>query len=271
MGREIRRVVAGFDAPLDKPWKGFLNPYRSTECTACERGYNPATQHLEDTFHLWSKSLTQDEVGALVAEDRLRDLTHTRVPGVGWTPKDPPSMPTPEEVANWASKGLGHDGCNRHILVQARATRLGVYGLCSSCHGSAEIWPDAETERKHESWWEDERQGPPAGDWWQLWETVSEGSPITPAFATPEELIDWMCLPDKRVRSYSAYPIEEYPDLPWAQGWRRHVAEPFVKKEGQAVSMMVVNGQWMSGAEGQYALQGEEEEEEDDQEDDRLA
>ena len=29
---------------------------------------------------------------------------------------------------------------------------------------------------------------PPAGDGYQIWETVSEGSPISPVFATPEEL-----------------------------------------------------------------------------------
>ena len=31
----------------------------------------------------------------------------------------------------------------------------------------------------------------PAGDGYQIWETVSEGSPITPVFATPEELATW--------------------------------------------------------------------------------
>lgn len=29
---------------------------------------------------------------------------------------------------------------------------------------------------------------PPAGEGWQVWETTSEGSPVTPVFATPEEL-----------------------------------------------------------------------------------
>jgi len=30
---------------------------------------------------------------------------------------------------------------------------------------------------------------PPAGPGWQLWETVTEGSPITPVFATQEGLV----------------------------------------------------------------------------------
>jgi hypothetical protein len=33
---------------------------------------------------------------------------------------------------------------------------------------------------------------PPAGDGYQIWETVTEGSPISPVFATPDELAAWM-------------------------------------------------------------------------------
>ena len=35
---------------------------------------------------------------------------------------------------------------------------------------------------------------PPTGEGWQVWETVSEGSPISPVFATPEELARHMTL-----------------------------------------------------------------------------
>jgi hypothetical protein len=33
---------------------------------------------------------------------------------------------------------------------------------------------------------------PPRGKWYQLWETTSEGSPISPAFEKPEELAKWL-------------------------------------------------------------------------------
>jgi hypothetical protein len=33
---------------------------------------------------------------------------------------------------------------------------------------------------------------PPQGDGWQMWETTTEGSPISPVFATPEELAKWL-------------------------------------------------------------------------------
>ena len=34
--------------------------------------------------------------------------------------------------------------------------------------------------------------GPPLGDGYQLWETTSEGSPMSPVFETPEELAEWL-------------------------------------------------------------------------------
>lgn len=37
---------------------------------------------------------------------------------------------------------------------------------------------------------------PPTGDGWQAWETVSEGSPISPVFATADELVEWAAGPD---------------------------------------------------------------------------
>jgi hypothetical protein len=36
---------------------------------------------------------------------------------------------------------------------------------------------------------------PPEGEGWQVWETVTEGSPISPVFPTREALIDWLCSP----------------------------------------------------------------------------
>ncbi len=34
--------------------------------------------------------------------------------------------------------------------------------------------------------------GPPKGDGWQMWETTSEGSPISPVCETPEGLARWL-------------------------------------------------------------------------------
>jgi hypothetical protein len=65
---------------------------------------------------------------------------------------------------------------------------------------------------------------PPAGEGWQLWQTVSDG-PISPVFKTADELIDWMSQPetDPKVLRYGT------PSMPWGQGWPRETAEKFVK------------------------------------------
>lgn len=39
--------------------------------------------------------------------------------------------------------------------------------------------------------WMREMMEPPVGEGYQLWETTSEGSPISPVFTTLEELCDW--------------------------------------------------------------------------------
>jgi hypothetical protein len=82
---------------------------------------------------------------------------------------------------------------------------------------------------------------PPTGEGWQLWQTVSDG-PISPVFATPEELIDWMSQPvpaDKR----KPYEPAAYPARPWAQGWQRESAERFVRGEGWMPSAMFIDGE----------------------------
>lgn len=88
---------------------------------------------------------------------------------------------------------------------------------------------------------------PPKGDGWQLWQTVSDG-PISPVFATPEALIDWMCqpVPVKDRPNYAPYP---YPPNPWAQGWKREIAEPFVRRGGSVPSFAISSRGLETGAE----------------------
>ncbi|MBI4142641.1 hypothetical protein HY480_02080 [Candidatus Uhrbacteria bacterium] len=74
-------------------------------------------------------------------------------------------------------------------MVKARAKRLGVFGECTVCRGRGTLPnPDKAIRRRHRAWKEYE---PPTGAGYQLWETTSEGSPISPVFASAEELADW--------------------------------------------------------------------------------
>ena len=144
---------------LDRPEEG---------CASCDAsGYNPETRVVADTFHdhgdcrvdftnwrivgsiedarrpggatgrRWEDRITQDEVDVLIAAGRLRRWVDD-----GWQ-----SVPRTAAEVNAANregaKGRGaerdreliHDGVNREILIEARARRLGVWGLCPSCEG----------------------------------------------------------------------------------------------------------------------------------------
>lgn len=48
---------------------------------------------------------------------------------------------------------------------------------CELCYGAGIVFPRVEV---------------PEGKAYQMWETTSEGSPISPAFDTPEELAQWL-------------------------------------------------------------------------------
>ena len=230
MGREIKRVAANFDWPLEKIWDGFLMPdeLRPIPCKTCDQqGTNQATKEIADNFYgdgradpnRWCDKITQDEVEALVREGRLMDLTHTWSREQRWRPKDPPYMPTADEVNRLNARASlnGHDAINRWILIKARAQRLGVYGDCPRCGGHGEGWRDDAHHAAHDAWTETEV---PSGDWWQVWETVSEGSPVTPAFATAEELIEYL------VTDGDAWDQKR-----GSGGWLRANAEKYVKAE----------------------------------------
>ena len=213
MGREIKRVSVEFDWPLNIIWKGYLNPYNSTECTLCGGGgLNPATKKLSDNWytHLrtdgkegWMYHLEEADVQVLLDAGRLMDFTRVAINEEqkeivkekiakgenNWLPFDNGCIPSPEEVNIWAKKGFGHDSVNQWICVKAKAKRLGVYGECPHCKGKGYYYCEEKYEDLSEAW---EPIEPPEGEGYQLWETTSEGSPTSPVFKTPEELAKWL-------------------------------------------------------------------------------
>lgn len=140
----------------------------------------------------WGHHLAQEDVDVLIASGRLMDFTHTWTRETGWQPKEPPVHPTAAEVNEWSLTGFGHDSTNAYIVAKAHCEREGVSATCDACqgHGSFEAYEGQRAEA--EAW---EPTEPPTGDGWQLWQTVSEGSPISPVFAAPEDLAWWMASP----------------------------------------------------------------------------
>lgn len=140
----------------------------------------------------WCHHLNYYDVAALLDADRLWDLTRTFTPGKGWAKPDTPIIPTPEEVNTWSiATPFGHDAINAGVVVSARCEREGFPDTCATCNGSARVGTP-EQKATYEAW---EPTDPPAGEGWQIWETVSEGSPVTPVFATPEALARYLSRP----------------------------------------------------------------------------
>ena len=141
----------------------------------------------------WCYHLNQDDVDVLVAGDRLWDFTKRG---------DNPHHPTAEEVNLWSLQGMSHDAINRMICVRARCEREGIETSCETCQGAGDIWLSEEAREIYEAWEDCE---PPEGIGYQVWETVSEGSPVSPVFAKPEALASWMVDNDDSVTRDTGY------------------------------------------------------------------
>ena len=170
---------------------------------------------------LWNKNmsahLSQDDVDALVEAERLTIFTHDFVRGQGWVKKDLAPVVTAEQVNAWArGRGFGHDSINAWVVIRDRCRRAGVSATCEFCegNGSVEAWKGQRDMA--EAWTPIE---PPTGEGWQVWETVSEGSPISPVFADREGLIGWLM--SDEYRWGTSVPLtreqaERFVDAAWA-------------------------------------------------------
>lgn len=137
----------------------------------------------------WMHHLNEADVAALLAANRLTRFTHTWSPAGKWAPKTPAYTPTPQEVNEWSIDGFGHDATNCCVCVQSECLRQHQSYFCAHCAGESRVWPFPDDKRAADQWKPTE---PPPGAGYQMWETVSEGSPISPVFVTPEGLATWL-------------------------------------------------------------------------------
>lgn len=195
---------------------------------------------LTDLFNgMWMHHLNEDDVYALLKAGRLYDFTSEFTPGKGWRKKNPPYHPTPKEVNDWSIGGIGHDSINSWVVIKAECRRLRVPPECETCKGKGELWSCQKAKRRCAAW---KRKEPPKGNWWQVWETVSEGSPVTPAFATRGELIDYLVAVG-----------DAWDQKRGEGGWKREAAESFVETEW-APSLIGTAGKLHAPRDGAPAL-----------------
>src|ERR1700677_1027529 len=202
---------SGFDEGITQFWiyvrehgiDKFVNEHPSLEYFISTEG----TRLIDMWNGQWNHHLNAEDVKALVDAGRLMDFTcrprneeqvellkkQEEAGGSDYWLKDGNGyVPTPQEVNDWNILSMGHDAINQWVCVKARCKKLRVSYKCKECKGRGSIWLSKEAMHYHNAWRSEE---PPAGDGWQIWETVSEGSPVSPVFATPEELARWMTVP----------------------------------------------------------------------------
>lgn len=142
---------------------------------------------------MWMHHLSQEDVDTLVAEGYFRDLTHTWSREDGWQKIEPAPQLVAEQVNRWGLlAGMHYGSSEAYVLIKARCKQAGDPEMCLTCKGHASLEAYEGQRADAEKW---ESTEPPAGEGWQVWETVSEGSPISPVFDTREGLIRWLMSP----------------------------------------------------------------------------
>lgn len=109
------------------------------------------------------------------------------------------------------------------------------YASFCKWHGTP---PDPEKYRPQ--WSEDE------ATWWQVYETVSEGTPVSPPLATQDELIEYLV---KHGDFWDQKRREEGHSTMNCESWSREQAETFVKGMGWEPSYVLDSKGFRSGVE----------------------
>lgn len=212
MSREVKRVPLDFDAPFDAVWHGYVRPDQLDEdpCpnagTRCVNGSTAARAWVEQLVQLL---LMLDDAGL----HRRRQTMHPYFDSVprpyvfvdddGRRVLRCAEFPTPDiaefgtGLAGRPAGLLGHDAIDRwraeKKIVEAAGLDPDTWGICPACggHGGVEAYEGQRGEA--EAWQATE---PPTGEGWQLWEKVTEGSPLSPVFADAEGLAQWLTTED---------------------------------------------------------------------------
>lgn len=232
--RTTKRVPLDFDHPRNEVWPGYLSPSPRPcpEGDACLNGYTVDGAWLKSIVtcltllsqcdhdrsrpnglfpHPWLENLpfapqTTKPVG------RRWDGTPYRQDapiGEGYVPCIPKVAPATKAFNDLVlgllatvdpdraerrrtDMWMGHDSIDSWQIAKALVTAAGLdpdsWGVCPTCEGHCCHPDDIDM---NDDWRPTE---PPEGEGWQLWETTSEGSPVSPVFGTVEALASWCAI-----------------------------------------------------------------------------
>lgn len=167
-----------FDANTGLLDLSYESPEVERECARLAAIFNKKMQH----------HLTQEDVQVLVNAGRLWSLTKELKNGK-WQDKEGAGTPSAQEVNDWSMINIGHDSLNQWCVLGARLKKVNLPTNCADCDGEGGVYHTPEDKALAEAWKPTE---PPVGEGYQMWEDTSEGSPISPVFASAELLSVWL-------------------------------------------------------------------------------
>ena len=200
MGREIKRVALDFAHPIGEGWPGYVNPHYK-ECEACKGRGTTADHDWVDALAQYILALGESRNAYYVDSFPMRRIRQS--PGAQFREF------TTGLAGRPPSFGLGHDSIDRWSATKKLIAAAGLsddWGTCPDCSGEG---TDPASREAYEAWAKIE---PPAGDGWQMWETVSEGSPVSPVFASADELVAWLV----ESEGYSPQSARSFVESGWA-------------------------------------------------------
>ena len=196
MGREVKRVPLDFEWPQGETWEGYLLPERLREarCPDCANGGTPAYDWLQKVAYVIAGLAddANDEARGRHMHPYLAPLREISYGGMHYAGDPRPGKQFAEFADGLCEDGasfFGRDIYGMHRALIAAAGLPEDWGICQTCKGHASVEKYDGQRAEAEAW---EATEPPEGDGWQMWETTSEGSPMSPVFTTPAELASWL-------------------------------------------------------------------------------
>lgn len=195
MGREVKRVPMDLDYEIDKVWPGFLMPaeLQLPRCPDCAgSGYTAASHYVQALCRLLV--MLGDD---LAAQERGRPLHPYLAELPVYADRQRPSADIKDLIRGLDPTAdpdllFGYSGSIAYHVKDKLVTAAGLdpetWGICARCSGNGEVGTP-EQKAAYEAW---EETPVPEGEGWQLWSTTTEGHPVTPVFATGEELAVYM-------------------------------------------------------------------------------
>ncbi|HXU26062.1 MAG TPA: hypothetical protein VN698_02435 [Bacteroidia bacterium] len=194
MGREIRRVPANWQHPkyIRETYSGYILCYKAM----CQWSYDEAIESYKNQIEEFKEAYNLYKNGFIMFENHCVTIK---------------------------------DYCQKYIdkYLKPADKKFSAYEKCWLVmeHGLETGTLDIEYIFNIPKY-PDPQRYMPTGEWYQLYETVSEGTPLSPPFETADQLIDW---------------LSNNLDYRGTQ-WSREAATNILKV-GFAVSLIVNNGE----------------------------